>query len=274
MDHKMPQLHEIVTNPVSVSGLVERRILRMPDFALRVGSRSEQGVRANNEDNFVVDLRQRLFVVADGMGGQERGEIASGMAVEIIPQAIHARLACNESAEDAVHYALEEANQAIVEAGRSQPEGRRMGTTAVVALMHNGQVYVSNLGDSRAYLLRNHEAHQLTLDHSVAQALVQTGALTAEEARYSPYQHVLHKFLGCTELNGAIEVHPFTPQVGDRLLLATDGLTNHVTNDELGDGPTLFPEPQIWIEHLVRRALDHGSRDNVTGVVVAFEMNG
>src|SRR5437868_866452 len=115
---------------------------RMSQFVLRVGSRSAQGVRSNNEDNFVVDLRQRLFVVADGMGGQERGEIASSMAVDIIPRVVHAHLADNEPPEQALLGAMKEANESIVEAGRTQPEGRRMGTTAVVALQHNGQVYI------------------------------------------------------------------------------------------------------------------------------------
>lgn len=243
----------------------------MSEFVLRIGSRSVQGVRSNNEDSFVVDLRQRLVVVADGMGGQDRGEIASSMAVEIIPRAVHARLAVNETPDQAILHAMHEANDLIVEAGRSQPEGRRMGTTAVVALQHNGQVYVSNLGDSRAYLVRDQAVQQLTVDHSVAQALVTTGALTAEEARHSPYQHVLHKFLGCADLNGGCEVHPFTPQDGDRLLLATDGMTNHISEDDLRVGPQLHPDPQAWVEYLVKKALDHGSRDNVTGVVVAFE---
>jgi protein phosphatase len=193
------------------------------------------------------------------------------MAVEIIPRAIHARLAVNDTAEDAVLRAMLEANDTIVEAGRSQPEGRRMGTTAVVALQHDGKVYVSNLGDSRAYLVRDGEVQQLTTDHSVAQALVNTGALTAEEARSSPYQHVLHKFLGCSELNSATEVHSFIPRDGDRLLLATDGMTNHITDDDLRDGPRKFPDPQAWIDHLVQKALDAGSRDNVTGIVIAFD---
>ncbi len=243
----------------------------MPNFVLRVGSRSEKGMRANNEDNLAIDLDQRLFVVADGMGGQERGEIASGMAVEIIPRVVHARLAVNEPAEEVVRHAMHEANAAIVESGQLQPEGRRMGTTAVVALQHNGKVYISNLGDSRADLIRGYDVHQLTVDHSVAQALVATGALTREEARFSPYQHVLHKFLGCAELNTAAEVHPFSPEPGDRLLLATDGLTNHVSEDDLRIGPKLFPEPQEWVDHLVKKALEHGSRDNVTAIVVAFE---
>lgn len=243
----------------------------MPQFVLRVGSRSAQGVRPNNEDNYVVDLRQRLFVVADGMGGQDRGEVASSMAVEIIPQIVHARLALDESPETALLNALRETNQAIVDAGRAQPEGRRMGTTAVVVLQHNDQAYVSNLGDSRAYLIRGDEVRQLTMDHSVAQALVSTGALTAEEARYSPYQHVLHKFLGCVELTSATEVHPFAPKGGDRLLLATDGMTNHITDDDLRRGPKEFPDPQVWVDHLVDTALARGSRDNVTGVVIVFD---
>src|SRR6478609_9305126 len=106
----------------------------MAEFVLRVGSRSAQGVRPNNEDRFVVDMGQSLFLVADGMGGQERGELASGMAAEMIPQYVQDHLAARESAEQAVRKALAKTNQAIVDAGRSQPEGRRMGTTAVLAL--------------------------------------------------------------------------------------------------------------------------------------------
>jgi serine/threonine protein phosphatase PrpC len=243
----------------------------MAEFVLRVGSRSAQGVRPNNEDRFVVDLRQSLFLVADGMGGQERGELASGMAAEIIPQMVHDHLAASEPAEQAVRKALAEANQAIVDAGRSQPEGRRMGTTAVVALHCDKQVYVAGLGDSRAYLIRGGRVDQLTVDHSVAQALVASGALTPEEARHSPYQHVLHKFLGCANMVEGAEVRPFVPKSGDRLLLGSDGLTNHVTEADLLAGPRQHPDPQDWADFLVRTALHRGSRDNVTCVVVAFE---
>lgn len=243
----------------------------MPQLVLRVGSRSAQGVRPNNEDNFVTDMRQRLFIVADGMGGQDRGEVASNMAVEIIPRVAHLRLAAGDTPEAALLYAMFQANDAIVEAGGEQPEGRRMGTTAVVALIHSDHVFITNLGDSRAYLVRGNDVHQLTIDHSVAQALVATGALSAQEARFSPYQHVLHKFLGCTELGNATEVHPFLPKHGDRLLLATDGLTNHVSEEELRDSVSTFPNPQSWVEHLVQKALDHGSRDNVTAIGISFE---
>jgi PPM family protein phosphatase len=243
----------------------------MADFAIHVGSRSAQGLRPNNEDRFVVDLDNALFLVADGMGGQERGEQASGMAADIIPRIVHDRLAANDGADEAVRKALAEANQAIVNAGRSQPEGRRMGTTAVLALRRADQMFVAGLGDSRAYLIRDSKVEQLTVDHSVAQALVASGALTAEEARHSPYQHVLHKFLGCASMVEGAEVRPFSPQIGDRLLLASDGLTNHGSEDDLCVGARDYANPQAWADHLVQTALERGSRDNVTCVVVAFE---
>jgi PPM family protein phosphatase len=243
----------------------------MAEFVLQVGSYSAQGVRPNNEDRFMVDLSQKLFLVADGMGGQDLGEQASGMAADIIPRVVHDSLAKEDNADAAVRRALAEANHAIVKAGQEQPEGRRMGTTAVVALQRENRCYVAGLGDSRAYLVRGDRVQQLTVDHSVAQALVSSGALTEEEARHSPLQNVLHKFLGCAGMPDGAEVFPFTPEVSDRLILASDGLTNHISDDDLRQSGNRHRNPQDWAEHLVQLALERGSRDNVTCVVVAFE---
>jgi serine/threonine protein phosphatase PrpC len=245
--------------------------LSMADYVLRVGSSTAQGARNNNEDRYVVDPVNNLFLVADGMGGQERGELASGLAAEIIPRVVHDRLAARDDAGRAVQQALSEANQAIVRAGQNQPAGRRMGTTAVLAVQQADRVYVTGLGDSRAYLIRGDRVEQLTVDHSVAQALVASGVLSPEEARHSPWQHVLHRFLGCAEMVEGADVRPFTPQAGDRLLLASDGLTNHISEEDLRQGPRQFPDPQSWADHLVKTALDRGSRDNVTCIVVAFD---
>lgn len=243
----------------------------MADFVLRAGSRSAQGVRANNEDRLHVDIDRQLFIVADGMGGQERGEIASGLAVDIIPKVVGDRLAAKEAAPDAVAQAFASANNAIIEAGKGQPEGRRMGTTAVCALHHNGKVFIAGLGDSRAYLIRGDEVEQLTIDHSVAQALVSCGAISEEEAKSSPYQHVLHKFLGCVNMHDGADVKPFEPRAGDRLVLGSDGLTNHTTADDLRKGAREFSDPQEWANHLVEAALKRGSRDNATCIVVFFD---
>lgn len=242
----------------------------MADLVVQVGCRSAQGLRPNNEDSFVADVARHLFVVADGMGGQERGEQASGLACRVIPKVVQDRLAAHDDVAQVLRRALAEANQAIIHAGMNQPVGRRMGTTAVVALQQDHQVYVAGLGDSRAVLVRAGKVEQLTVDHSVAQALVTSGVLTPDEARVSPWQHVLHKFLGCAEMTDGADVRPFSPEPGDRLLLATDGLTNYVFEEDFRQGARCCPDPQVWANYLVDLALQRGSRDNVTCIVVAF----
>jgi protein phosphatase len=241
----------------------------MAEFVVRVGAHSAQGLRPNNEDRFVADPQRQVFLVADGMGGQEFGERASGLAAEIIPRVVQDRLAANDEPGRAVLRALDEANQAIIQAGREQAPGRRMGTTAVLAVQQNDRVFVAGLGDSRAYLVRGDRVEQLTMDHTVADALERNGTLTREQASQSPWKNVLYKFLGCAEMSEGAEVSPFTPQAGDRLVLGSDGLTNFITNDDLHQGAATPPQPLA--EELVRLALERGSKDNVTCVVVAFD---
>ena len=243
----------------------------MAEFAVKVGAYSAQGLRPNNEDRYLADPSQHVFLVADGMGGQEFGEKASGLAVELIPKILEARLADNVEATEAVKSALAETNQAIVHAGQYQAAGRRMGTTAVLAVQQADQVYVAGLGDSRAYLIRGDRVEQLTVDHTVADALERNGTLTHDQAQQSPWRNVLYKFLGCAEMTEGAEVRPFTPRAGDHLVLATDGLTNHVTPDDLRAGAARHPDPQSWADELVKLALERGSSDNVTCVVIAFD---
>ena len=242
----------------------------MSSHQVRVGGRSAQGLRPNNQDRYVADPARDVFLVADGMGGQDHGEKASSMAVDIIPRAVQVHLDASVDPSQAVMQALFEANRAILEASRDQISGRRMGTTAVLAVRRDDQVYVAGLGDSRAYLIRGERVEQLTLDHTVADALLRNGALTPEQARQSPYRHVLYKFLGCVDLSDSAEVRPFTPQAGDRLVLASDGLTNFVTPEDLRAGAARQPDPQEWANELVMLALERGSNDNVTCIVVAF----
>jgi protein phosphatase len=243
----------------------------MAEFVVHVGCRSSQGLRPNNEDRFIADPNRQVFLVADGMGGQEAGEKASGLAAEIIPRAVQDHLNAQEDALSAVKHALDEANQAIINAGRNQAIGRRMGTTAVVAVQRDQQVYVAGLGDSRAYLVRGDRVDQLTMDHTVADALERNGTLTHEQARNSPWKNVLYKFLGCVEMTEGAEVSPFAPEAGDRLVLGSDGLTNFISDDDLRAGVRQFNTPQEWADHLVQVALARGSKDNVTCVIVAFD---
>jgi protein phosphatase len=243
----------------------------MAEFVIHVGSRTAQGKRSNNEDTLFVSSDRDVFLVADGMGGQDQGERASGLAAEIIPRVVHDRLAARESANDAVRRALHEAHNAIVQAGQKQTTSRRMGTTAVLAVQQADQVYVAGIGDSPAFLVRGDRVDQLTIDHTVADALARNGTITADQAKTSPWRNVLYRFLGCAEMTEDAEVRPFHPQAGDRLVLASDGLAGHITHEDLRQGAARYPDPQVWADQLVQLALDRGSRDNVTVVVVAFD---
>jgi serine/threonine protein phosphatase PrpC len=256
---------------VSIQSVTSSRSVFMAEFVIRVGSRSATGLRANNEDRYVADPEHHVFLVADGMGGQEAGEKASGLAAEIIPRVLQDRLA-TEATDQAVKVALAEANQAIIAAGADQRAGRRMGTTAVLAVHKDDQVYVAGLGDSRAYLIRGDRVEQLTIDHTIADALERNGTLTPEQAKNSPWRNILYKFLGCVEMSEDAEVRPFTPEAGDRLLLASDGLTNFVSHEDLSKTARQYPSPSEWAEYLVGQALERGSKDNVTCVVVAFDL--
>src|SRR5262245_14467583 len=172
----------------------------MAEFVIHVGSSTAQGKRPNNEDRLYADPRGHVFLVADGMGGQDSGERASGLAAEIIPRIVNARLEAHENPEQAVQSAINEAHQAIIREGQQQQTSRRMGTTAVVAIESQHQVYVAGVGDSPAILIRGEQIEQLTMDHTVADALARNGTITPEQAKTSPWRNVLYKFLGCSEM--------------------------------------------------------------------------
>ena len=237
---------------------------------IKVGSCSAQGKRSNNEDAFVADLRDHVFLVADGMGGQEHGELASGLAKEIIPKVVRNSLAAHLDGTSAVRRALGEAHKAILQAGKQTASSRKMGTTAVLAIQQEDQVWVAGVGDSPAYLVRGEKVEQLTIDHTVADALVRNGTITPDQAKHSPYRNILYRFLGCHDMTDEADVRPFTPQAGDRLILASDGLSGYVSADDLRKGAARFADPQVWADSLVMMALERGSSDNVTCVVVAF----
>src|SRR5262249_47538045 len=147
------------------------------------------------------------------------------------------------------------AHQDIMTASVNLPDcvkARRMGTTAVLAYQQDDQCYVCGIGDSRAYLIRDGSVELLTTDHTVADALVRNGTITAEQARNSPWKNVLYRFLGCAEMTEDAEVRPFSPRAGDRLLLASDGLTAFVEDADLVAGAGQHRDPQEWAEALVQ----------------------
>lgn len=252
--------------------------------------------REHNEDNFYVpgrgtannsgvanaggestssraDAANEAFIVADGMGGQQAGEEASRMAVEIIPKALARRLVPDDvdpkGVQGAVREAFAEANQEILGSSGTVTEYSNMGTTVVLALFRENQAYVAGIGDSRAYRLREGRIEQLTTDHSLADALGAAGTISKEEVPHHKYKNVLYLYLGCKDArSGPEEVRVLDVKPGDRFLLATDGLTGVVHDNDLASILESYPDPQQAARTLAELALANDSKDNVTAMVI------
>jgi PPM family protein phosphatase len=244
-------------------------------LALNIGKCSLLGnYRENNEDSIEVKQFPDLVVsiVADGMGGQAAGEIASKRAIEIIPRELRKNLtpALDADAVKAViRRAIVQANEEIMAMGALDKDMKNMGTTVVMAVWRKGaELFVAGVGDSRAYMLRDGKIQQLTVDHSLAQALVEAKTISPAEAKEHRFKNVLWKYLGSKEVGDGPEVSVVPIQAGDRFLLCTDGLTGVVTDDGLASFIGSQTDMQACAEGLGQHALDNGSRDNVSAIMI------
>ncbi len=241
----------------------------------RTGSLSITGnFRENNEDNCHIDPQNRFFLVADGMGGQCAGEKASALAMEIIPrrmQIINFQSAAPEQVIDAIDAAVSEANAEIMALGELDAKLHNMGTTITFLVHAAGHCFIGGIGDSRAYLLRNGKLQQLTTDHSLTQALLDSGTLTPEEAATHRYRNVLYRYLGTKEGGTGTNPKQIAPEAGDRWLLCTDGATGGVSDADLAKLLADGNDPQQIAETIVRAAEAGGSKDNITCLVVFVE---
>ncbi len=244
-------------------------------FALNIGKCSLLGnYRENNED--AVDVKAfpdlTVAIVADGMGGQAAGEIASKKAIEIIPRELRKSLTPTLAAEGvkaAIRRAIVQANEEIMAMGALDRDMKNMGTTVVLAVWRRGgELFVAGVGDSRCYAVRGGKATQLTVDHSLAQALVEANTITPAEAKEHKFRNVLWKYLGSKEVGDGPDVAVLPIQDGDRLLLCSDGLSGVVSDDKMADYIGGQGDMQACAEGLGQLALDSGSRDNVSCVVI------
>jgi PPM family protein phosphatase len=244
-------------------------------LALNIGKCTLLGnYRENNED--AIEVKQypdmTVCIVADGMGGQAAGEIASKRAIEVVPRELRKNLiatADDEQCAGLIRKAVVQANDEIIAMGSLDRDLKNMGTTIVMALWRKGQqLYISGLGDSRAYLIRDGAMEQLTIDHSLAQALVENKTISPAEAKEHRFRNVLWKYLGSKEVGEGPEVKVLPLQLGDKFLLCTDGLYGPVPDEQLLRFVEEHPEVQECADGLGQLALDQGSRDNVSCIVI------
>ncbi len=263
---------------------------------VRVYARSDVGLtREHNEDSFIVaDLatgepmrfsreiawspgaRGTLFMVADGMGGAAAGEIASEMAVEIVLRELATQSNGDGASPEAMAFAkalrsaTETANAAIHRFAGEHPEYRGMGTTATVAGLLADTLYLAQVGDSRAYLVRGGQAYQITKDQSLMQKLVEAGEISPEEAEQSERRNIILQALGP---EGQVKVDLTHQQVrrGDVLLLCSDGLSALVRTEAISEAVRESADLEEACERLIALANSAGGPDNITVVAARFD---
>lgn len=244
-------------------------------FTLNIGKCSLLGnYRENNEDSIEVKQFPDLIVavVADGMGGQAAGEIASKKAVDIIQRELKKNLSGNlnsDGVKSVTRRGIVQANEEIMAMGALDKDMKNMGTTVVMAIWRKGsEIFVAGVGDSRCYHVRDGTITQLTIDHSLAQALVEAKTISPAEAKEHRFKNVLWKYLGSKEVGEGPDVAVVPIKGGDRFLLCSDGLSGVVNDEQLLAFISKQTDMQVCAEGLGQLALDQGSRDNVSTVMI------
>ncbi|MCU1531742.1 MAG: serine/threonine-protein phosphatase [Arthrobacter sp.] len=238
---------------------------RNPGLSLRCGYGTDLGLRREtNEDSFIA--ADPVFAVADGMGGHEAGEVASGICVRTLAQV--PELAAGERTATA---GILQQSLGTADAGIRQATGSRAGTTlsGVVVVEKLGVPYwlVLNVGDSRTYRLSQGRFSQISVDHSAVQELVDAGQITQAEAAVHPRRHVVTRALGTGDETGA-DFWLLPIEEGDRMLVCSDGLNGELSDDHIAEILASEADPQAAVDELIQAALRSGGRDNVTAIVV------
>ncbi|PTQ70111.1 Stp1/IreP family PP2C-type Ser/Thr phosphatase [Pseudomonas sp. GV071] len=219
-------------------------------------------VRTHNEDAVLCCPALNLWAVADGMGGHQRGEVASALALDTLLEAVHQ----GELLEHAVH----SANAAIIEAGEQDPDSAGMGTTLVAVRFTNAQFELAWVGDSRAYRVSGQGIEQVSRDHSLVQELIDAGELSPDEARNHPRRNVVTRCLGQPELSLEVSVVSGTLAPGELLLLCSDGLSGEVRDEQIQQRCASAATLDELVEQLIASANEAGGRDNISCIVIGL----
>lgn len=243
--------------------------------------------RTNNEDNYLINDELNLFVVCDGMGGHAGGEFASAIAVNTVEEVLSSiefhdeRFGGKDDDEsgagenqvevvrEKLRYSVRLAGKRIYQKAEEEPEYKGMGTTCLVLLFDRGNAFLAHVGDSRGYLVRDGRIEQLTEDHSLVNEKVKAGVITAEEAKTHKLKNIITRSLGFLE-DVEVDLQVCAARRGDLFVLCSDGLSNLVETDEIGE-MVLADRPQLAARKLIHLACDRGGDDNTTVIVVRVD---
>ena len=224
--------------------------------------------RRGNEDCYAAAEDLGLYLVADGMGGHNAGQVASEIAAQASVDALRTLVDASASLTDKLRYSVAAANREILDTAQRKPELSGMGTTLVALLVGPDRVALAHVGDSRAYLIRAGRIRQLTDDHSLVAELVRRHEITETAARGHPHRHVLTRALGVRR-SVEPDLAELTPASEDIFVLCSDGLTGHVRDAEIAEVATTAGDLDSACEQLVDLANDRGGEDNITVLLVS-----
>ena len=236
------------------------------------GATDRGRVRSGNEDYFDIIPENKLFIVADGMGGHNAGEIASMKAVHYVreyfnEEHLSAMKGNPAKIEQEMIRCVEETHLHVITAAKNNPGHRGMGCTIVAALIDGNQLHLCHVGDARAYLGDAEKIRVLTRDHSVVMSLVDSGRMSEEEARFSPMKNELYQAIGGPgKMVPEYGMHPL--KKGDRILLCSDGLWDMLLDEEIYNILMRDAPLQEVCEELIEQANEAGGKDNITVAVV------
>lgn len=241
---------------------------------LEFGVRSDRGeVRQINEDsyNILINKNQKpyCFIIADGMGGHNSGEVASKMVVELMTEYIqndYMKLLNGENISDIMKKMIKKANKEVFNNANSNISNRGMGTTLLLAYIRENKIFIGHVGDSRAYRIRENQIQRVTTDHSYVEELVQTGKVTREEAEKHPKKNIVTRAIGCFE-NVEIDTSEYNMVNGDIYLLCTDGLTNMLNENTIKEVVNRSKHPQKACNKLIHLTNEKGGYDNTTIII-------
>jgi serine/threonine protein phosphatase PrpC len=242
-----------------------------PAEQIQVASISDRGLsekRPMNEDSFLADAARGIFVVADGVGGADAGEVASQKAVDVLNDAFPDKVSDGEDVEDLMELAIQKANSAIHQLAADNPRFSMMATTVVALHLHGSRATIGHVGDSRLYRLSPQgELLRETEDHSIVEEEVRAGRMTPEQAANHPSKNVISRALGAEEL---VEADMKTIEVGEgnSFLLCTDGITRHIPDNELRELLLSGQSVEAICAEMKDRCYQRGAEDNLTAVIV------
>jgi len=248
--------------------------------SLQTASLTDPGrVRDHNEDCIEARPEIGVYVLADGMGGYNAGEVASGMATSLIADGLQdawnprevtrvSRDQAKAKSEQLIREQILRSNSAIFTTSQNNPECAGMGTTLVMSLFFDNFVTVAHIGDSRCYRLRGEKMEQITRDHSLLQEQLDSGLITPEEAKLSQNKNLVTRALGI-DPTVEPEIHVHEAQPDDLYLLCSDGLSDMVEDEEIRlTLITLKSNPSLTVQQLVQAANDNGGRDNISAMLI------